>query len=72
MTLIRSSIDYQLGELTKVTGKYWAMNYHPDYGGEIIQPNGIEIHFDTLNEALSILGEVLDIVKRGEMAWCLH
>lgn len=71
MTLIRSSVDYQLKELTKLTDKYWSMSYHPDRGGEIIQPNGMEIHFDTLNEALAILGEMLTIIRNGDTDWCL-
>jgi len=72
MTLIRSSVDYRLNELTQVTGKHWAMNYHPDKGGEIIQPNGMEVHFETLNEALDVLSNIFEVIRSGDTKWCLQ
>jgi hypothetical protein len=47
------------------------MCYHQDRGGEIIQPNGMEIPFQTLNEALDILSGIFEVVRNGDTAWCL-
>jgi hypothetical protein len=73
MTLIKSSITYQLNELGELTKKDWNVALNPgEDGGVITQPNGIEVFFNSLNEALSILSDTLEIVRTGDTKWCLE
>lgn len=72
MTMIESSIDYQLQELSELTHRAWKVNYNPEKGGLITQPNGIEVIFQTWAECLHILSETLEIVRKGDTKWCLN
>ena len=72
MSLIECSINSQLNELSNITKNVWGLVHNPDYGGVITQPNGVEVTYETLNEALSILTDTLTIVKTGDIGWCLN
>jgi hypothetical protein len=71
MSLIECSINSQLRELTNITKNVWNFIHNVDYGGVIIQPNGITVRYKTLNEALQILSDTLIVVKTGDVKWCL-